>query len=238
MIKSVTFIFLFSCLAGQVQYDPNTGEPIERKKFDPNTGEELKQKFDPNTGKPIEKKTEGMMAKLVLVTGDIIQGKLISQDKEKIIVESKMLGTVTVERINIKSLSIGGVPMFARRSASAPVTNEIASTDFASRFQDLSLRAKSEAATKNNRLINTAIGTGACLNPIPYITLPLMGLGIIGNVGVPDPESKFYKDLDLTLKRQYNKIYFKEIKKLRSQQCYAPTLTAVAMLGIIIFANL
>ena len=230
MIKSVTFIFLFSCLAGQVQYDPNTGEPIERKKFDPNTGEEIKQKFDPNTGKPIEKKAEGMMAKLVLVTGDIVQGKLISQDQEKIIVESKMLGTVTVERINIKSLSIGGVPMFARRSASAPVTNEIASTDFASRFQDLSLRAKSEAATKNNRLINTAIGTGACLNPIPYITLPLMGLGIIGNVGVPDPESKFYKDLDLTLKRQYNKIYFKEIKKLRSQQCYAPTLTAVAML--------
>ena len=238
MIKSVTLIFLFSCLAGQVQYDPNTGEPIERKKFDPNTGEELKQKFDPNTGKPIEKKTEGMMAKLVLVTGDIVQGKLISQDQEKIIVESEMLGTVTVERINIKSLSIGGVPMFFRRSASAPVTNESASTDFASRFQDLSLRAKSEAATKNNRLINTAIGTGACLNPIPYITLPLMGLGIIGNVGVPDPESKFYKDLDLTLKRQYNKIYFKEIKKLRSQQCYAPTLTAVAMLGIIIFANL
>ena len=238
MIKLVTFIFMFSCLAGQVQYDPNTGEPIERKKFDPNTGEEIKQKFDPNTGKPIEKKAEGMMAKLVLVTGDIVQGKLISQDQEKIIVESKMLGTVTVERINIKSLSIGGVPMFARRSASAPVTNEIASTDFASRFQDLSLRAKSEAATKNNRLINTAIGTGACLNPIPYITLPLMGLGIIGNVGVPDPESKFYKDLDLTLKRQYNKIYFKEIKKLRSQQCYAPTLTAVAMLGIIIFTNL
>ena len=238
MIKLVTFIFLFSCLAGQVQYDPNTGEPIERKKFDPNTGEELKQKFDPNTGKPIEKKTVGMMAKLVLVTGDIIQGKLISQDKEKIIVESKMLGTVTVERINIESISIGGVPMFFRRSASAPVTKESASIDNASRFQDLSLRAKSEAATKNNRLINTAIGTGACLNPIPYITLPLMGLGIIGNVGVPEPESKFYKDLDLRLKTQYSKIYFKEIKKLRSQQCYAPTLTAVAMLGIIIFTNL
>ena len=74
MIKSVTFIFLFSCLAGQGQYDPNTGEPIERKKFDPNTGEVIKQKFDPNTGKSIEKKAEGMMAKLVLVTGDIVQG--------------------------------------------------------------------------------------------------------------------------------------------------------------------
>ena len=151
MIKSVTFIFLFSCLAGQVQYDPNTGEPIERKKFDPNTGEEIKQKFDPNTGKPIEKKTEGMMAKLVLVTDDIIQGKLISQDKEKIIVESEMLGTVTVERVNIKSISIGGVPMFARRSDSAPLTKESTTTDNASISQDLSLRAESDAAKKNNR---------------------------------------------------------------------------------------
>ena len=237
MVKSVTLIFLFSCLVGQVQYDPNTGEPIERKKFDPNTGEEIKQKFDPNTGKPIEKKTEGMMAKLVLVTGDIVQGELISQDQEKIIVESKMLGIVTVERINIKSISIGGVPIFSRRSTSAPATKESASTDNSSKSQDLSFRAKSEAATKNNRLINTAVGTGACLNPIPYITLPLMGLGIMGNVGVPEPESKFYKDLDLRLKQQYNEIYFKEIKKLRSQQCYTPTLTAVAMLGIIIFSG-
>ncbi len=128
--------------------------------------------------------------------------------------------------------------MFFRRSASAPVTKESASTDNRFTSQNIASRAKREAGNKNNRLINTVLGTGACLNPIPYITLPLMGLGIIGNVGVPDPESKFYKDLDLTLKQQYNKIYFKEIKKLRSQQCYAPTLTAVAMLGIIIFANL
>ena len=81
MIKSVPFIFLLSCLAGQVQYDSKTGEPIERKKFDPNTGEEIEQKFDPNTGKSIEKKIEGIKAKIVLVTGDIIQGKLINQDK-------------------------------------------------------------------------------------------------------------------------------------------------------------
>ena len=229
MIKSVTFIFLFSCLAGQVQYDPNTGEPIERKKFDPNTGEEIKQKFDPNTGKPIEKKTEGMMAKLVLVTGDIIQGKLISQDKEKIIVESEMLGTVTVERVNIKSISIGGVPMFARRSAGALVIKESASTDNISNSQDFALRAKSEAAIKNNRFHNTAIGTGACLL-IPYISLPIMGIGIMGNVGVSEPESKFYKDLDPVLKKRYKEIYTKEIRKLRSQQCFTPT---VAVVGVV-----
>tara|TARA_B100001758_G_scaffold228847_1_gene223281 strand:+ start:154 stop:879 length:726 start_codon:yes stop_codon:yes gene_type:complete len=239
MIKSVTFIFLFSCLAGQVQYDPKTGEPIERKKFDPNTGEELEQKFDPNTGKPIEKKTEGMMAKLVLVTGDIIQGKLISQDKEKIIVESEMVGTVTVERVNIKSLSIGGVPMSSRRSTSAPVIKENASTDNGFKSQSISSRAKREAVIKNDRLFNTAVGTGACLNPIPYITIPVMGLAIMGDVGVSDPESKFYKDLEPKLKKQYKEIYIKEIKKLRRQQCFAPANTVVAgfavMFGLLIF---
>ena len=237
MIKLVTFIFLFSCLAGQVQYDPNTGEPIERKKFDPNTGEELKQKFNPNTGKPIEKKTEGMMAKLVLVTGDIIQGKLISQDKEKIIVESEMLGTVRVERINIKSLSIGGVPMYARRSASAPVIKESASTDNRLKSQNIALRAKREADNKNNGLINTVLGTGACLNPIPFITIPLMTLAIMGDVGVSAPESKFYKDLDPSLKKQYKEIYMKEIKRLRREQCLAPAGTAALIVVTLIIIS-
>ena len=237
MIKSVTFIFLFSFLAGQVQYDPNTGEPIERKKFDPNTGEELKQKFDPNTGKPIEEKTVGMMAKLVLVTGDIIQGKLISQDKEKIIVESEMLGTVTVERINIKSLSIGGVPMYARRSASAPVIKESASTDNRFTSQNIASRAKREADNKNNGLINTVLGAGACLNPIPFITIPLMTLAIMGDVGVSAPESKFYKDLDPSLKKQYKEIYMKEIKRLRREQCLAPAGTAALIVVTLIIIS-
>ena len=234
MIKSVTFIFLFSCLAGQVQYDPKTGEPIERKKFDPNTGEELEQKFDPYTGKSIEKKIEGMMAKLVLVTGDIIQGKLISQDKEKIIVESEMVGTVMVERINIKSISIGGVPISSRRSTSAPIVNQSALTYNRSKSQNFDSRAKREAVIKNNRLYNTVVGTGACLNPIPYITLPLMALTIRVQE-VPEPESKFYRDLDFESKKQYNAVYKKEVKKLRTQQCFAPASTVFIIFGILTF---
>jgi len=234
MIKSVTFIFLFSCLAGQVQYDPKTGEPIERKKFDPNTGEELEQKFDPYTGKSIEKKIEGMMAKLVLVTGDIIQGKLISQDKEKIIVESEMVGTVMVERINIKSISIGGVPISSRRSTSAPIVNQSALTYNRSKSQNFDSRAKREAVIKNNRLYNTVVGTGACLNPIPYITLLLMALTIRVQE-VPEPESKFYRDLDFESKKQYNAVYKKEVKKLRTQQCFAPASTVVIIFGILTF---
>jgi len=217
-----------------VQYDPKTGEPIERKKFDPNTGEELEQKFDPYTGKSIEKKIEGMMAKLVLVTGDIIQGKLISQDKEKIIVESEMVGTVMVERINIKSISIGGVPISSRRSTTAPIVNQSALTYNRSKSQNFDSRAKREAVIKNNRLYNTVVGTGACLNPIPYITLPLMALTIRVQE-VPEPESKFYRDLDFESKKQYNAVYKKEVKKLRTQQCFAPASTVFIIFGILTF---
>ena len=113
MIKITIFIFLFSCISAQVQYDPNTGEPITEK-FDPNTGEQIEEKFDPSTGKPLEKK-KGMTAKVTLNTGDIIHGKLVSQDQEKIIVASEMVGTVTIDRANVKSISLEGIPLSSRR---------------------------------------------------------------------------------------------------------------------------
>ncbi|MEC7902221.1 MAG: hypothetical protein VYE41_04620, partial [Candidatus Neomarinimicrobiota bacterium] len=111
MIKIITFIFLVTCVSAQAQYDPITGEPIQQKKFDPNTGEEIEQKFDPNTGKPVGPEKKGVTAKVTLTTGDIIQGILVSQDREKIIVESEMIGIVTIDRGNIKSISLGGVPV-------------------------------------------------------------------------------------------------------------------------------
>ena len=229
MIKVITFIILVTCISAQVQYDPITGEPIEQKKFDPNTGEEIEQKFDPNTGKSLEKKKEGVTAKVTLTTGDIIQGILVSQDREKIIIESKMVGTVTIDRVNIKSMSIGGVPLSARRAASAPIVKRNDSSESTSTDNlTLAIRAKNEATMKNQRLFNIAVGAGACFNPVPYITLPVMGIAIAGNSGVPEPESKYYKDLDPELKKQYRTIYRKESRKLRAQQCFTPT----AVVGI------
>ena len=101
MIKSLAIFVATIFFSFAQNYDPNTGEPIQQKKFDPNTGEEIEQKFDPNTGKPVEPEKKGVTAKVTLTTGDIIQGILVSQDREKIIVESEMIGTVSIDRVNI-----------------------------------------------------------------------------------------------------------------------------------------
>ena len=240
MIKKTIFIFFVACVSAQVQYNPVTGEPIQQKKFDPNTGEEIDQKFDPNTGKPLKIKKEGISAKVILISGDIVQGKLVSQDKEKIMVESEMAGMVSIGRDKIKSMLIGGVPMSARRSTRAPIVKDSASPKNTTTYQTLAMRAKNEALNKNQRSFNMVIGTGACLIA-PYITLPVMGVAIAGNMGVADPESNYYKDLDLELKKQYKTIYRKETKRLRNKQCFTPTLVVgsgiAVMLGFFIFTG-
>ena len=239
MIKKITFIFLFSCISAQVQYDPKTGEPVEQKKFDPNTGEQIEQKFDPKTGKPLEKNKEGITAKITLTTGDIIQGILVSQDQEKIIVESKLIGKVILYRNNIKSMSLGGIPTSSRRSVDTPT---IKTDDFSSasiNSQSLEMRAKNEAKIHNQALFNYVVGAGACFNPVPYITLPVMGLGILTNAGVPEPKNQYYIDLNPAQKKKYKTIYEKETRKLRGQQCFTPTFVLgtgfALMIGALIF---
>jgi len=239
MIKSLAIFVATIFFSFAQNYDPNTGEPIQQKKFDPNTGEEIEQKFDPNTGKPVEPEKKGVTAKVTLTTGDIIQGILVSQDREKIIVESEMIGTVSIDRVNIKSMSLGGVPMSARRASSTPIVKRNDSSENISTDNlTLAMRAKNEATMKNQRLFNIVVGAGACFNPAPYITLPVMGIAIAGNAGVPEPESKYYKDLDPDLKKQYRTIYRKETRKLRAQQCFTPTAAVgvgfALMIGAII----
>ena len=238
MFKGIAFL-TFSCVSifAQVQYNPATGEPLDQKKYNPNTGEEIEQRYDPNTGKSLEVKKGGMTAKIVLTTGSIIQGKLVSQDREKIILESQAAGTLSIDRAKIEKITIGGVPMSSRRSISPPVVDGSTSTDNIFKTQNLDSIARREAGVKNNQLFNALVGTGACINPVPFITLPVMSLAIIGNVGVPEPSGKFYKDLDFESKKTYKTIYKREFKKLRMQQCYTPTLVAASTLLLLIFTG-
>ncbi len=237
MIKKITIIFLFSCISAQVQYDPNTGEPLTGK-FDPNTGEQIEQKFDPSTGKPLEKKKEGMTAKVTLTTGDIIQGKLVIQDQEKIVVASKMVGTVTIDRANIKSISLGGVPLSSRRANSSPAMSGVSTNNPSNNklfnSEAIASRALGEANIKNNKSLNTAIGTGACAI-VPFISLPVMAIAIVGDVGIPEPDSEFYYALDSESKKIYKDKYKKETRKLRTRQCFTPTLLVGAAFVFIIF---
>ena len=238
MFKGIIFLTFFCIsISAQVQYDPATGEPLDQKKYNPNTGEKTEQRYDPNTGESLEVKKGGMTAKIVLKTGSIIQGKLVSQDREKIILKSQASGTLSIDRAKIEKITIGGIPMSSRRSISPTVVDGSTSTDNIFKTQNLDSIARREARVKNNQLYNALVGTGACINPVPFITLPVMSIAIIGNVGVPDPSGKFYKDLDLKSKKTYKTIYKREFRKLRMQQCYTPTLVAASTLFLLIFTG-
>jgi|GEM_PF-2624942 hypothetical protein len=247
MIKSsVVFLATIFFVFAQ-NYDPNTGEPIQQRKFDPNTGEEIEQKFDPNTGKSLEIKKEGISAKVILNGGDIVEGRLLSQDKEKIMVESQMLGTVTIQRSDIKSMSLRGVPISTRRAKFPPAVSKTTtkksiinskSADFGmNKLNKIKYSAKLEAVADNSQQTNYILGTGACLL-IPFISLPAMSLGIIGNIGVKEPDMKRYEDLDLESKKIYRKQYYKEIRRLRTKQCFTPTiLLGTSFFGLIMLGG-
>lgn len=247
MIKSsVVFLATIFFVFAQ-NYNPNTGEPIQQKKFDPNTGEEIEQKFDPNTGKLLEIKKEGISAKVILNGGDIVEGRLLGQDKEKIMVESQTLGTVTIQRSDIKSMSLRREPISTRRAnfplAVSKTTTKKSiikskSADFGmSKLDKIKYSAKLEAVADNSQQNNYILGTGACLL-IPFISLPAMSLGIIGNIGVKEPDMKHYEYLDLESKKIYRKQYNKEIRRLRTKQCFTPTiLLGASFFGLIIIGG-
>lgn len=239
MFKRIICLFLFCfCISAQVQYDPTTGKPVEQKKFNPNTGEEIKQKFDPNTGKSLEVKKEGLTAKVFLTTGDVIQGKLISQDREKIIIESPIAGTVSIDREKIKKMSIGGLPISNRRSerTSAVRESDISTKDLTNE-QILIIRAKNEARKNSSPYMNSLAGAGACfLAPFTGVSLPFMGLLILTDAKVKDPDSKYYKNLDLKQKNEYKATYKKETRQLRLKECFLPTLLAFG--GILVLSSL
>ena len=86
-MKKILVLIFLSALIGQDLYDPLTGVRIPNKKFDPNTGTILEEKFDPLTGELLDQKKIGLNAKIILISGDTVQGKLISQNIEKIIIQ-------------------------------------------------------------------------------------------------------------------------------------------------------
>ena len=239
MLKGIAFLIFFCVYtSAQVQYDPETGELLDQKKYDPNTGEKIEQQYDPNTGKSLEVKKRVITAKIVLITGDIIQGKLVSQDREKIILESQVAGTLSIDRAKIEKITIGGVPMSTRRSEEPPAVRvSDVSVEALTNEQVLIVRAKNEARKNSSQYMNFLAGTGACfLAPFTGVSLPIMGLAIMGGFNVKGPDSKFYDDLDQNQKKQYKTTYKKETRRLRTIECFLPT--ALAFGGIILLSSL
>ena len=90
----------------KIRYDPLTGARIPNKKFDPNMffWRNHRAKYDPYSGDVIKKDSDGLTAKVILNSGDIIEGKLIIQTK-KVTIDSEILGKVSIDRIDIKSMT-------------------------------------------------------------------------------------------------------------------------------------
>ena len=235
-MKKILPIIIISALIGQDRYDPLTGERIPNKKFDPNTGEIIEQKYDPYTGDVIKKDSDGLTAKVILNSGDIIEGKLIIQDKNKVTIDSEILGKVSIDRIDIKSMTSGGIPKSTRRVAKTPtIKTDNSNTDLSNNGFEIFSNAKNEAQKSNSQILNLAVGTGACLNPAFFATLPVMGLAIYANVNVKEPKSEFYKNLNGNEKKQFTKVYKKEIRRLRTEQCLTPTGLVLGFFGLMIF---
>ena len=232
-MKKILVLIFLSALIGQDLYDPLTGERIPNQKFDPNTGTILEEKFDPLTGELLDQKKIGLNAKIILISGDTVQGKLISQDIEKITIDSQITGEVSFYRSNIKEMIIEGIPISSRRATAIPkVKKGNSRTDLTMNDNGLVSNAKNEAHNSNYPVFNAVVGTGACLNPAVLITLPVMGLAIYTNVNVKEPKSEFYKNLNKDQKKEFSKVYKKELRKLRTEQCFAPTQVVATFFGL------
>ena len=235
-MKKILPLIFISVLIGQDRYDPLTGERIPNKKFDPNTGEIIEQKYDPFSGDVIKRDSDGLTTKVILNSGDIVEGKLILQDKNKVTIDSEILGKVSIDRIDIKSITSEGIPKSTRRVTKTPTIKTVNSnTDSSNNGFEIFSNAKNEAQKSNSQILNFAVGAGACLNPAFFATLPVMGLGIYANVNVKEPKSEFYKNLNGVQKKQFTKVYKKEIRRLRREQCFAPTGLVLGFFGFMIF---
>lgn len=208
-------------MIGQDRYDPLTGERIPNKKFDPNTGEIIEQKYDPYTGDVIKKDSDGLTAKVILRSGDIIEGKLIIQDKNKVTIDSEILGKVSIDRIDIKSMTSGGIPKSTRMVTKTPtIKTDNSNTDSSNNGFEIFSNAKNEAQKSNSQILNLAVGTGACLNPAFFATLPVMGLAIYANVNVKESKSEFYKNLNGDQKKTIYKSIQKRNQKAENRAVF------------------
>ena len=64
-----------------------------------------------------------------------------------------------------------------------------------------------------------------------------MGLAIYTNVNAKEPKSEFYKNLNNDQKKEFTKVYKKELRKLRTEQCFAPTYAVATFLGLLMLLS-
>ena len=231
MVKYIFILFLFTFGYSQ-KYDPKTGELIQEKQFDPKTGEVIHKEKNAN---------DSLLNKevlVILISGDAIRGKLIKDLDEKITISSPTIGSIDLERKNIKSITSGNariVPAETSNNAIKSSNSNMSNLSSSPEYSEISNEAIKEAKDKNNHFINIVGGTGSA---ILWPTIPFTLL-YLKEGKVPAPKSFFYKNLDEKSKTTYKKIYEKQYRRTRALQTITgPVVSCGVFVGSIIILGM
>ena len=219
--KLIISVILGTVIFAQ-EFDPETGELIE-KKYDPVTGEIIEEKqYDPITGEIIEtdKETVEKTVIIFLKSGESITGIIESETDTEVTLLSNTLGRLTLD----KKVNVRSIQPFSGVSVSNFPSTEVKVDE--SRPTYFSVIAHAEQAANNAINQGTLVmGTlGGCVTGV--LGIPLIVIVVEGNVGMKQPNSNFYKELDPASKSIYDKTYSREYKELRRKYVYSTWGTA------------
>ena len=237
MVKYILIFFLFAIAYSQ-KYDPKTGKLIEEKQVDQKTRKTIeKVEYDPKTGEIIKKDNETVKSLLnkevmvILISDDTIRGKLLKESNEEIEISSSTIGSINLERKNIKSIidiSNGRAYLDNTSNTAGLSDSKTSDTVLPPNYSQISNEAKKEAKENNNHLSNIILGTGsAVIWPTIPITLYYLQKGKL-----PEPNSYFYKNLDEESKLTYKKIYEKQYRSTKTiQTVTGPVISCGVFMG-------
>ena len=229
--KLIISVILGTVIFAQ-EFDPETGELIE-KKYDPVTGEIIEEKqYDPITGELIEtdKETEEKTVIIFLKSGDSITGIIESETDTEVTLLSNTLGRLTLDKkVNVRSIQ----PFSGVSVSHFPLTSRVPPIYF-------SVVAHAEQAANNavNKGANVVGGLAGCIGTMAFgIGMPLVALAVETNAGMKQPDSNFYKELDPASKSIYDKTYSREYKELRRKYVYGTWGTACGLFFLMMMSD-
>ena len=243
LIHSLILFFLFT-LGFSQKYDPKTGKLIQEKQVEQRTGDTIeKVEYDPNTGEIIKKGEETKKSLLnkevmvILISDDTIRGKLLKESNEEIEISSSTIGSINLERKNIKSIidiSNGRAYLDNTSNTAGLSDSKTSDTVLPPNYSQITSEAKKEGKENNNHFSNIILGTGSA---IIWPTIPLT-LVYVQKGPAPKPNSYFYNNLDEKSQSTYKKIYEKQYRQTKLLQTITgPVVSCGVFVGtVIVFA--
>tara|TARA_Y100001970_G_scaffold236284_1_gene295875 strand:- start:1942 stop:2691 length:750 start_codon:yes stop_codon:yes gene_type:complete len=237
-------VFLLLTLGFSQKYDPKTGELIQEKQVEQKTGKTIeKVQYDPKTGEIIKKGEEIKKSLLnkevmvILISDDTIRGELIKESNEQITINSTTIGSINLERKNIKSIidiSNEDVLLERERDPIESSNYKTSSAVQAPPYSQISAEAKKEGKENNNHFSNIILGTSSA---IIWPTIPIT-IFYVSKGEAPAPKSYFYENLDEKSKKDYEKVYEGQYRQTKLLQTITgPIVSCGAFVAtVIVFA--